>query len=206
MKDKIIRAVYAHKDELESNWSIWQKEMNIFTDIQELYSEISIHDANAIFTFIVMAYHNESKWIDIHKDRLENKKKIMTTILGEWALGEELFADVIYGRYPVANTITNWLLDYLKDWRWTAIEALNTLQALSAESVRNSANVDDLLAKSKALSAGIKGRQESERLLSQIQEEFITTDHALEMEGQVKLSDRISGNTSWEEFIASKKK
>lgn len=67
--------------DLEGNWIPHLEDINLITVFRPIYKHnLTILNQNAIVTFIIMAYSEESPWINPRKDRLQNKKEILQGI------------------------------------------------------------------------------------------------------------------------------
>src|SRR4051812_22638213 len=85
-KNKILELIISLISDLESDWQEKMEQINIWEDVMQIYDSPGVSGnqrlGNEILAFTVMAYDNQSEWLEPHKDRWENKKKIMVRIAG----------------------------------------------------------------------------------------------------------------------------
>jgi hypothetical protein len=120
-KNKILDFVYYHKNELDEDWRPKLDRMNIWNDVGELWFGTDQYESNVIFAYMVLAYSNLSDMLDAHKNRYDNKLKILTHLVGPSCLTNERYRDMLYNQDKVLNRIIKWYIEYQKDWRWGKI-------------------------------------------------------------------------------------
>jgi len=207
--DKVLKLISKLYKELTKDWSVELKKINIYEDVNEIYSKHDTYHANCILSFIVFAYHRESQWLELHKDRLENKTKIMRTIVGDWAMSDEAFSETVKGNNSASNTVITWLLDYQKDWRWKQIELDFSYHAQIRDMTKNikpEEDAKDALNKGKCIEEALKRRRQGEALLKEIQQEYMILDTIAKQENKPEPTKDIKGIMSWEDRIRDKNK
>lgn len=199
--DKLLTTIQSLKQDLEADWRNTLDNIGLWPSVQILYKDFTNWHANVILTFIVLAYHRESGWINLHKDRQENKDQIMLDIGGIGALQDEELEKACRGSCDTTMCVVRWLMDYQKDWRWLTIEQCFAFHSEIMHAPRS----DDHKKRGQAISEAIDKRREGDKLLKEIQQEFIAVDSILEAEGLPKITDEGSGPGSWEEFLRRRK-
>lgn len=220
---KLVKAILNLKSDIEGDWSQALEELNILQDIQPIY-KLPIVDKvkNTILSFIILAYDNDSHWIELHKDRLDNKIKIMKR-LGSNA-DEEPFHSVIYGTHTQTQELVSWLMIYQRDWRWDSAMAyfdyhaeimkFSGVRTPDKEQVSNKEgqlvnediDIDKIVAanikKGELIKKAIEMRLLGEAILKELQKEYVTVDTALEKEGRTKLTETVD-IMKWEHAVRS---
>lgn len=207
--DKVLKLISKLKGSLQDNWEDNLRRINIYEDVNDVYSVHDNYHANCILTFIVFSYHNSSDWLELHKDRLENKTKIMSSIVGDWAMTDEVFKAVVEGKDKAANNVINWLMDYQKDWRWQQVELDFSYHAQIrelAKSIDENADPKDALAKGKCIEEALKRRRQGEALLKEMQQDYMVIDTIAKQEGRPQPTKDVKGFTSWEDHKRNKDK
>lgn len=186
----------------------WEKKLisaNVFEEqVDELYACMrSKYEANVILSFIVFAYDHRSEWIEIHKDRFENKKKIMLSIAGISAMTNEKFKAAVERTDAAINKVIDWYIDFQKDWRWTTIVACFEYhsEVMQMKPSSNAKLAKETLDIGKCIDEAIKRRREGNKLWEEIKKEFVNLDSALDKEGVKKITERIDF-MSHEQFIS----
>ena len=77
MQRNIELAKKMYKDP-ETNWLSRLEDLNLHIIFRPIYTfNFKIEILNKVVAFIILAYDNNSEWIDIRKDRTQNKISIL---------------------------------------------------------------------------------------------------------------------------------
>lgn len=209
---RILELIHELRHHTDSPWKERLDQHNIWEDVKLLYSQQwSMKMANTILAFVVLAYDNKSTWIEIHKDRWENKRKIFTRLGGEI---NDLTRAIIYNENPVVNSIVSWYYVYQTDWRWHSVlvsyeyhaEMMRFAGFRTNDELEEEKIVEERLEKkiktiplgdlAKAnkekggnIQQGIDARKRGDEMLAEMRREFMTLDAIAEKEGNIKLTD-----------------
>lgn len=105
--------------QVDSNWHDELENANLLWIFKNLYKLFSQTDANTIVAFIIYAYDPDSGWIDINKNRAENKEYMLTTLGVN--INKDEWQAIINGDNNTINRIVVDYLDNLTDYRWQQI-------------------------------------------------------------------------------------
>jgi len=182
-------------------------EYNLPDTFSNIYSIASdMHEANVLICFIIYAYSPDSLWLDLKKDRLENKLKILHNLDAD--INSEIVQSVINGDNEIAGIAIFDFLEELKSWRWRTIfdlldyssrmsrfatqvtEAERRYQKINKEGeVRDVIEELDIDVISKVnkekgmlLDQSIAKRKQADVLLEEIRKEYVTTDQATQQD------------------------
>lgn len=224
---KVLDSILVLKSDMKASWTQELDRINVWEDFKVLYQQgWTAEFSNRIVAFIVMAYDNESGWIELHKDRIENKQKIMQRLGGN--LKDAVTREVIAGECDEVNQVVAWFIGYQQDWRWHTIMTCfqyhadmmrfaNTKVATEVEDGEDEEGkkkyryiADDKVAttnirKGEAIQKAIAQRREGEGMWKEIQKDFMQLDTVLEKEGKMKATDSVD-IMSHEKFIAERNK
>lgn len=197
----------------------------IFAPVEEL--ALSTKNKNSIIVYIILAYDNDSPWLDLRKDRFENKLSILKSLNCDSE--DPRFKELLSNHN---DTINNIILDYtveLTDWRWNTIFSLldyhsNMLRFVNqkTESEKSIDKMDkdggiktlvqdydiDTLAgvnekKGKLLDLALSAREKADKLILEIKKEFVNTDNAVQQDLGFSITETYKKKDiySWSEFI-----
>lgn len=228
---KILHLVLANKGRMNESWIDQFDGIGIASEVSFIYQQgWTVEFANRVFAFIILSYDNKSGWIEMHKNRLDNKRNIMKKLGGN--VSEKEVSSVVEGRSLAANRLRIWFMKYQRDWRWDTImtcfdyhaemmefggartmEELEDVEyiedeenGIREEKTYREVPVDKLakgnLDKGKNIAEGIAMRQKGEALWEEIKKEYVQLDSALEKEGFKRITEQVD-IFSWEAFIAS---
>lgn len=210
--------------ELEDN-----KLHRIFAPVYGLKQTLEIR--NKIVCFVIYSMSPNSGWLDLKKDRYENKKKIMEHLNADPS--KKIFADILDKKNEMVSVSTFDFLEELKDWRWRAVydyyDFSSRLFKFASEKTEEEKTSEkkikgdkeggveiiseglgiETVAKVEAqkgtlLNDAVKKRREGDALLAEIQKDFVTTDHATKQDYGFQFSDTSKNREilSWRAFIA----
>ena len=108
-----------YKD-LDKDWS----EEFILYDLIKIFQPVyngpeRLLDKNKIVCYIIHAYNPDSLWLDLKKDRIQNKIKILSNLDADHK--SDLYAGIINNNNNLVNISVFNFLEELKDWRWRSI-------------------------------------------------------------------------------------
>lgn len=226
MSKQIDLAKKIAKD-LDKDWSDLFWDYNMPQSFSQLYAHYPKSTANKIACFIIFAYSHDSMWLDLNKDRRDNKIQIAERIGCD--INEEVFANVIDGKDEVTNIVIFDFLETLKTWKWRAIfdlleyaarislfatketEAEKTFRKQTKDGDVNefSQNIDiDVIAKVEKekgllLDQAHAKRIKADALIKEIQTEFVNTDMASKSDFGFAFTDTSKkiNKLSWRDFI-----
>lgn len=203
---------------------------HVFTPIYKL-NDANLEDCNRIICYIIFAYSPGSLWIDIKKDRIEVKKRILHNLDAD--INKKLFSDIINNNITdiIGTTIFNFL-EELKDWRWKVVYDLLEYSArmsrfanaeTSNEKIKKKgkgeneveiiASVDiEIISKvnkekGQLLQMSIEKRKQADEMINEIRKEFVATDSAVQPDFNFQFSDTTKKKDimSWSYFIRNDK-
>ncbi|HUM53593.1 MAG TPA: hypothetical protein PK431_17365 [Chitinophagales bacterium] len=218
--------------DLNKNWQDELFEYNMPDTFKNIYSlDTPLANANRIICFIVYSYSPESFWLDLKKDRQENKIRILNNL--EADINLEIFDDILNNRNEIVGMAIFDFLEGLKSWKWRAIfdlldysskmfrfatqetEEERTIEKLNKEGeVKRITTEYDIETISKVnkekgllLEAAIAKRKNADVLLDEIRKEFVTTDTATQSDFKFIFTDTAKKKDilSWRSFIKNEK-
>jgi hypothetical protein len=215
MENRILDLVKELHTNLESNWRLRFEELNIWERVHDLYFEYDkelkkmkprfggqMRISNTIFSYIVFAYHNSSKWLDLHKDRNDNKNEIMASLAGISYQTEDAYCKAIIGIDEPFNSIIEWVIDMQMDRRWKQIMADFEYHSNAQNISKFARGAKDMTDAGRMLSLAEVRLESATKLLEILRNENVKLDSALTKENRNKLTERTNSNfMSWENFI-----
>lgn len=129
-KHKVLDFIDKNLKNLEGNWRDGLESLNIWEEVSTLYYHTTDHvkaikitelEANTALAFIVKSYDMHSLWLEPHKDRFDNKVKIITRLAGPAALTNSFYNEMVYCQDEACNDVIDWYINYQRDSRWNKI-------------------------------------------------------------------------------------
>lgn len=214
--------------ELDKDWKEELIDYNMPDTFKNIYTlDTTIENKNRIICFIIYSYSPDSLWLDLKKDRLENKTKILHNLNAD--SGSILFTDILYNRNDIVGTAIYDLLENLKSWKWRGIfdlldysskmfrfatqdtEQEKTIEKMNKEGeVKRITSDYDIETISKInkekgilLEQAIEKRKKADLLLEEIRKEFVATDIATQADFDFTFTDTSKKRDilSWRTFI-----
>jgi hypothetical protein len=210
-KNKILETMYRLMHKLEDDWTEELERLNIDDDVAPLYSAPGVEGntltGNIILCYTVLAYDNGSSFLEPHKDRWENKKKIMVKLAGLSAMTIDLYKKVISNEHTQSFDLATWYLNYQKDWRWSNYITLLEYHSMAETmSKKGALDAQEGIQIGKMLEISEKRRERADTLLEEMQKEFLSLDTACEKEGRPRVTDMDNTNfMSYENYLNNKK-
>jgi hypothetical protein len=120
--DAVALSLKIIKD-LEKNWLPELELANLHTIFRPVYKHnLTILNINAIVAFVILAYSEDSPWLNVRKDRTINKKEILEGI--GVSADNKIYIEILnYRDDPVQQIVLNYLL-FQQDARWVEIISL----------------------------------------------------------------------------------
>lgn len=226
MKKAIELSLKISKDILKD----WADELfgyNLHNIFQSVYSgPEKIADKNRIVCYIIHSYDPDSGWLDLRKDRIENKQKILYNL--EADIKSDLYKGIIENRNEPVNIAIFNFLEELKDWRWRSVfdfleyaAKMSRFASVQTEDEKNyeKTTKDGQIEKYKEevdisiitkvnkekgvlLDQSLEARKKANDLLEQIKKDFVTTDNAVQQDFSFSFSETAKKKDimSWRQF------
>lgn len=218
--------------DLKKNWEEQLEEYNLTRIFSSVYNTAeTLEDKNKIICYIIHAYNPDSFWLDMNKDRTDNKIKILNSLDADTK--SELYQNIINGKYESVNISIFSFLEELKDWRWRSIfdlleyasrmsrfAAMETSDEKEYEKVAKDGAVQKYTEevsietitkvnkeKGNLIHQSIAAREKADMLLAQIRKEFAVTDDAVQQDFNFSFTETAKKRDilSWREFIKDTK-
>jgi hypothetical protein len=215
------------REDLSKDWKEELVDYDMPSTFLNLYSLENYKIANTIICFIVYAYSPESLWLDLRKDRLENKIKILSNMNAE--TGNKIFQDLVNNKHEKSNMAIFDFLEGLKNWKWRAIFDLldysskmfrfatqETESGKSSDKMNKAGeketlveefNIDTISKVNKEkgiiLDQAIAKRKQADDLFEEIRKDFVATDNATKSDFNFTFTDTAKKRDimSWRDFI-----
>ncbi len=207
-KSKVLDFIMKNIKNLEANWQSKLEDMNVWDDVADLYrihmadkekTPISRYESNVCLAFVVLSYDCHSQFLEPHKNRFDNKVKIMSRLAGPSCLTKTLFNEVVYSQENTVNKVIHWYVTYQKDTRWNTILANEEFSAQTtalAMSGRADKDLGRMLKESQELDI------QTAKLKEILKNEYLNLDTVLDKENMKKATDFEATNfMSHEGFI-----
>lgn len=232
MQKSIEIARIISKD-LDKNWTDILEQNNIHSVFGAIYSikDVAIEDQNRIISFIIYAYSPDSLWLDLKKDRIDNKKRILESLGAN--LTSAIFKKVLYNSEDIVGMCIFNFMEELKTWKWpiifTLLDYSAKMQRFSGEQTEPEKKWDELdkaggkhtlteqldiadilkanKEKGSLLQLAIEKRIQADSMIAEIEKDFLSTDIASQEDFGFKFTETAKKRDvmSWREFIRDKK-
>lgn len=226
---KAIELAKKIRKSLDMDWVSDIEEINFHSVFGAIYNinAIDIEDKNRLICFIIYAYDPDSQWLDLNRDRNDNKLRILESLGGNSTL--PIYQQLLYGGNEIINMCVFNFLEELKTWKWTSIfnlldysakmqrfateetEAEKSYQKMDREgAVREIKSDVDIETISKVnrekgilLDQSIAKRRDADKLLDEIRKEFVATDHATQQDFGFPITELATkkDKLSWRLYI-----
>lgn len=211
---KVIELGIKMSKQLDKNWLSELEEVNMYKLFAPVYAlPFNIITLNTIVTFIILAYDSDSKWIDLRRDRMENKLDILKSL--DANISDEIYQSLIYLDVDDFQEIVAQYLQRQQDWRFRTVVTcfdFHSKHIRSATEPIKAIILDDLekaktnKAKGELLKEAIRQREVGEQLLLEIKKDHVKLDHITQGEFGFTASDIEKVDImSWRSFIKSLK-
>lgn len=189
-----------------ADWTPFFIRHNIEKDVQPLYDAYPKQTANVITAYIILAYFQTSPWVRNHKDRLENKLEILTTLTKIKTELSEPYLSLVQNTNVVANVVIDWALRFQQDWRIITIESYRGYHAHMlrmcvnlTEDVQRNINIG------KGMEEATQKMKEADEMQKEVDSAFAALNTALVQEQRSKLSEIPSNQLTWEQHLTVRK-
>lgn len=199
---------------------------SVFSSVYSLPKE-TLKTKNIIVCFIIYAYSPDSLWLDLKKDRLDNKLKILGNLDAE--VNAKIFKELLNNSNDnIGISIFNFL-EELKDWRWRQIFGLldysSRVLSIALKKTEEEKSWDELdknqekqtlteeidiekILKSEKDKGALmdmaeEKRRKADKLIEEIRKDFVATDHSTQQDFGFMMSETSKKKDilSWSEFI-----
>jgi hypothetical protein len=207
---KILEAMYRLMHTLETDWTEDLERLNIDLDCEEMYQSEGVNGntrfGNIILCYTVLAYDNRSQFLEPHKDRWENKRKIITKLAGLSALTIPLFNLLIENKHDAAFNLATWYINYQKDSKWNRWITLKEFDSMAQAMAKKGAlDAQEGVQIGRMLIEAEKAAEKANELLNDMKKEFLSLDTALEKEERPRVTDMENQNfMSYENWLDKK--
>jgi hypothetical protein len=204
-------------------------EFNYHNTLGAIYAipNVAVEDHNRIICFIIYAYTPNNLWLDLKKDRMENKRKILDSLGANLKL--EIFKDVLHGSSDIVGMCIFNYLEELKDWRWPVIFDLldwsGKMRRFSGkdteseikwdemnksgekETFKQEVDINTIISanekKGKLLDMAIAKRKQADEMTKELEKDYVETDTATQSDFGFKFTDTPKKRDilSWRQFI-----
>lgn len=205
MQKSIETAKKISKD-LGKNWKSELQEVNLYHIFLPVYSlTYNIETLNSIVCFIIYAYDNDSQWIELKADRIDNKCQIIKGLSCDPK--EEVWQAIINNEIDEVLTVVGNYLEAITTWKWKTILSCFDYHAINIRKATEITKSTDELeaakidkAKGDLLKQCLSQRQIGEDLLKEIKADFVKTDRATQQDFEFEVTSAINIE-SWRSFI-----
>lgn len=232
MQKNIELAKKIYKD-ADLNWLSHLEDLNLHTIFRPIYTmNHRIEILNKVTAFIILAYDNNSEWIDVRKDREQNKIMIIEGIGADPTIG--IFSEILTDDNPfIKEVILKYLLSQC-DHRWQEIMSLldyasrtklfanrkTESKFLVGVRLDKETNVEEKEyeyldprevskiedTKGDLLEKAIRARKTADELLKSIESDYQKVDHITQAEFGFQFTDiKKYDITSWEQRLKKRK-
>lgn len=227
MQKAVEIAIKISKD-FEANWLEELENYNLHKIFSAVYNgPEELKEKNRIVCYIIHSYDPDSRWLDLRKDRTDNKIGILTNLDAD--VKSDLYQGIINNKNEPVNISIFSFLEELKDWRWKQV--FNFLEYSSRISRFAAMETDDEKRYEKTAKDGqiekyteevdisiiarvnkekgllidqaYEARKKANDLIEQIRKEFVSTDNAVQQDFEFSFSDTSKKKDvlSWREYI-----
>jgi hypothetical protein len=194
---------------LEKNWLADLKNINLYHIFEPIFKfNLNISDANILVCAIIFSYDKKSNWIDLKLDGATINKNTLEGLGAD--LSKQIFKDFIELSNEDIGDVVGAFLDIQSDWRFITIRRMIDFHAKTMmQKEPNYSNVDEekkpkiLENMSRTMKEGVFQREAADKLIEQIEKEYVNINHKTESDFGAKFTDvsTKSDVTSWREFI-----
>jgi hypothetical protein len=199
---------------------------NVFEPAYEMSYSLPV--INSIVCFVIYGYDQDSPWLDLRKDRIENKIRIIEG-LGQ-SINAHPFDKIIIGSDEKVNDIILSYLISLTDWKWQTTFTLLDYHAKMIRFVQDKVDseksydafdkdgqkttltedydIDKITKinkqKGELLEQAINARKKADDLLSEIRRDFVAVDAATQSDFNFTFSETAKQKVdimSWRAWI-----
>lgn len=224
MKDAVELSKKISKN-LDKNWMPDFEDINLHKIFAPIFSlNHNIITINSICCYIIFAYDNDSSWLNLKQDRLENKTRIANSLNAD----TKIFQDIIENGNELVNDVIAEYLTSQATWKWQHIMSqldyyINTMKFVKqkteeektiekmnkdgeVKSITSEYEIDTLAKvnklKGELLKSALEAREDADRLLNEVKKEFVQLEHAVQGDFAFSITEEKNINPeSWRDFI-----
>lgn len=224
---KAIDLVKKIRKNPDQSWMDYLEEINLHMLFRPVFLLPSnIETLNKILCYIVLAYDNDSSWLNINQDRKENKLRILSSL--EVDTSSNLFVSIMQNEHDEVNKV---IIEYLIEqttWEWQMVMSnldysQNMLRFVmkktDTEKTFDQANKDGQVEtmteeyditkitkvnkeKDDLLKAAADARARADEFLAKIKAKYVKLDHAVQQDFNFEMTDEKNIDPmSWKQFI-----
>lgn len=205
---KAIQIAKSISQSLDVNHLEDLKEHNLHKVFEPIFKlNYSIEVCNTIVCYIIYAYDNNSNWINLNSDRVDDKHKILKGL--DANPSDEIYDNIISQRITEIQDV---IVDYLvtiTNWKWRTILSCFDFHAINIKIATEPTTSTDELdkakinkAKGELLKEAIRQREVGENLLKEIKTDYVKTDRATQQDFGFEVTDeKVIDPMSWRNFI-----
>lgn len=216
----------------EKDWSEEIKEYGFQEIFLSIYNtSAGIEDKNKLACYTIHAYHPDSLWLDLKKDRIDNKIKILSHLGADHK--SELYKNILDNRHEKVNIAIFNFLEELKDWRWRSIfDYLEHASRMSRfaltvtpeekqydeqdkegnkQTLKEDIDIKVIVSvnkeKGNLINQSVEARKEADKLLEAIRKEYVATDSATKSDFGISFTETAKKRDplSWRHYISDLK-
>lgn len=224
---KVFELAKSMSVDLEKDWTASLENLNlhkIFYSLSDL-PDIDLKTINIITCYIIFAYDNDSTWLNLKQDRLQNKNRILSSITDTKT---PYLEEMIYNDSADINDVIASYLEEQATWKFRAVMSLldfnsrmmrfvnqkteeeKTYDKLNKEGeikqMTKEYDIDVITRvnkqKGELLEQAIGARERADKLISELKKEFVQVDHATQGDFGFEITDEKKINPElWRDFI-----
>jgi len=232
---KAIELAKLISKEPELSYAAGLEDINLHKTFEPIYTlKVPSRLANIIVAYIIFAFDNDSNWLNLKQDRIENKWRILKS------LGIEdkstTFNEIVHNDNEIVNDVVASYLESQANWKFIAIlnlldwsannmrfatqktaeERLVEIKKKKSDEGDNSPSNEmqdydiDVITrvnkqKGELLTQSIEKRKQADELISELKKEFVQLDNALQQDFGFEMTDEKKIDPmSWRHFIKYK--
>lgn len=221
------------RKDIHKDWSETLEDHNlhkVFLSVLRL--SMPIEDKNRIICFIIYAFDPESLWLDLKKDRTENKTSILNNLDADTS--NDIYKNILDNKHESVNEAIFNYLENLKTWKWKSvfdlIEHATNISRFAKKETKEEIEWEEKAAdgqtkklsedvdistiakvnkeKGLLINQSIEYREKADLIIEQLRKDFVATDNATQKDFGFQFTETVKKRDilSWRQFIDSKKK
>lgn len=226
---KSINLAKQIRSDITNNWSEELYDNDLANSFAPIYGmkDVGLSDKNTVICYIIYAYNPESAWLDLKKDRIENKSQILLNLGAN--VKDEFYSGIISNKNETVNISIFNFLEHIKDWRWRSVfdlleyaSKMSRFASMETEDERKyqkttkdgqavdyteEVEITTIVSVNKnkgiLLQQSIDAREKANNIIEQIAKDFVQTDNATNQDFNFMFSETSKNKDplSWREFI-----
>lgn len=225
---KAIELAKKIKQDFTANHSELIEEYGFHEIFLPIYSsQYKNADKNKIVCFIIHAYNPESNWLDLRKDRLDNKLAILSFLDADPK--SDIYKRIIENKDHNTGESIFKFLEELKDWRWRSVfDLLEYASRMSRfasmetedekqydklnkkgekETIREDVAIETIVRvndkKGDLIQKSLTARRDAMKLIEEINKEFVATEDAVQKDFDFSFTETTKSKDilSWRKYV-----